>query len=305
MSKRIALKVQYLGTHFYGWQRQPRHRSVQGVLEGAILSRVDHSVVIHGAGRTDTGVHASGQVAHFDTVSPIPTLQWPVVLNNCLPTDVVVLAAADVDAEWHSRFTASSRRYRYLIFNQECPDVFWRPLSWHFRLPLDAQVMKSALESMIGAHSLEAFRLAGSSRPHSVVTVQAVSCIRHGPLITIEVQATGFLYRMMRLLVGALTFVGKHQLTAEGFKQLWQHNDWSALPARYSAPPQGLCLIHVGYPTDPFAVESRGGQSYPGSDCDSTRPLITSRGKDTLSQDPMSGGTPFGLLHSVMGSSLR
>ncbi len=260
MSQRIALKLQYLGTHFFGWQRQSQHRSVQAALEEAIASRAGHPVIIHGAGRTDSGVHASGQVAHFDTTSVIPVAQWPLVLNNCLPQDVVVKATALVDSPWHSRFTATWRRYRYLIFNRERPDVFWRLFSWHYRLFLDVNLMQAALESLIGAHNLEAFRRAGSSRPHSWVTVQDVLCHRSGDLVFVEVQASGFLYRMMRLLVGTLVFVGRQELSLEGFKTLWESNDWSALPARYSAPPQGLCLIDVGYPEDPFLGQAESKQ---------------------------------------------
>ncbi|MDX2272320.1 MAG: tRNA pseudouridine(38-40) synthase TruA [Cyanobacteriota bacterium] len=250
--RRIALKLQYLGTHFWGWQRQPRHRSVQAVLEEAIASRAHHPVVVHGAGRTDTGVHAGGQVAHFDTFSPIAADHWPEVLNNCLPADVAVLAASEVAQDWHARFSACWRRYRYLLFNQELPDVFWRPFSWHHRLPLNVSLMTAALQSLLGDHNLEAFRRAGSRRPHSWVRVDEVLCRQQEPLIWIEVQASGFLYRMMRLLMGALTVVGRGELTPEEFVQLWQQNDWSGARCRYSAPPQGLCLTGVGYPDDPF-----------------------------------------------------
>lgn len=252
-SVRIALQLQYLGAHFHGWQRQARHRSVQQVVEEAVASRAGHRAVIHGAGRTDTGVHAAGQVCHFDTQSPIPADQWRLVLNNCLPEDVAILASAPVEPDWHARFTAIWRRYRYLILNQQQPDVFWRPFSWHHRDPLDVKTMDYALQSIVGAHDLEAFRRAGSSRPHSWVTVQRVSCRRWGNLIGVEVQASGFLYRMMRLLVGALAYVGRHELTPLGFEHLWQSKDWTSLRSRYCAPPQGLCLVGVGYPQDPFA----------------------------------------------------
>lgn len=253
MSERIALRVQYLGAQFHGWQRQARHRSVQQVLEEAVASRAGHFAVIHGAGRTDTGVHAAGQVCHFDTRSPIPCDQWRLVLNNCLPEDVAILVSTQVSPEWHARFSASWRRYRYLILNQQLPDVFWRPFSWHHRDPLDVKMMDYALQSIVGAHDLEAFRRAGSPRPHSWVTVQQVSCQQAGNLISVEVQASGFLYRMMRLLVGALAYVGRQELSPQGFEQLWQTKDWTSLRSRYCAPPQGLCLIGVGYPQDPFA----------------------------------------------------
>lgn len=254
MTRRIALKLQYLGSAFSGWQRQSRHASVQAALEESLSSRAGHGVVVHGAGRTDAGVHAAGQVAHFDTSSPIPVNRWPLVLNNCLPPEIAIVAAAEVSSEWHARFSASFRRYRYLLLNQEQRDVFWSPFSWHYRIPLDVNLMATALESILGSHDLEVFRRAGSPRPHSWVTVQAVSCQRQGNLISIEAQASGFLYRMMRLLVGALVFVGRSELSPVAFKTMWQTKDLSVMPSRLSVPPQGLCLTAVGYPEDPFWI---------------------------------------------------
>lgn len=257
MTVRIALELQYLGTHFYGWQRQSRHRSVQQALEEAIASRAHHPVVVHGAGRTDTGVHAAGQVGHFDTQSSIPPEHWRHVLNNCLPEDIAIRASTAVPPGWHARFSACWRQYRYLILNQQQPDVFWRLFSWHHRAPLDVKIMDYALQSIVGSHDLEAFRRSGSSRPHSWVTVEKVICQRVGNLISVDVRASGFLYRMMRLLVGSLAYVGRQELSPAGFEQLWQTKDWTSLRSRYSAPPQGLCLVGVGYPEDPFFETER------------------------------------------------
>jgi tRNA pseudouridine38-40 synthase len=227
---------------------------VQAVLEDAIASRAHHAVTISGAGRTDTGVHAGGQVAHFDTHSPIPADHWWRVLNNCLPEDVAILASAEVPRSWHSRFSATWRRYRYLLLNQEMPEVFWRPFSWQVRLPLNVKLMAGALQSILGENDLEAFRGAGSKRADSLVRVEQVECQRQHNLIWIEVQASGFLYRMMRLLVGALVYVGREQLSPAEFEHLWRCKDWSRVPSRWSAPPQGLCLIGVGYADNPFAI---------------------------------------------------
>ncbi|MGK7907262.1 MAG: tRNA pseudouridine(38-40) synthase TruA [Synechococcus sp.] len=246
---RIALKLQYLGTRFFGWQRQPHHRSVQEELERTITRLTGEPVVISGAGRTDTGVHACGQVAHFDTHSPIPLDRWGFALNNALPTDVVVRAVTGVAADWHARFSATWRSYRYAIWNIEYPDVFWRLFSWHHRHPLDDCRMNSALQTIVGEHDFEVFRLSGSKRLHSRVHIQAVECWRSGPLIWIDVKASGFLYRMMRLLVGALVSVGLGDLSPQEFELMWRR-DRPAI--RYSAPAQGLCLTGVGYSSDPF-----------------------------------------------------
>jgi len=257
--KRLALKLQYLGSRFFGWQRQPHHRSVQGVLEAAIASRAGHEVVLHGAGRTDTGVHAAAQVAHFETDSPIPTSRWPFVLNQCLPADVSVWQAAEVPPTWHARFSAIWRRYRYAILNQEQRDVFWDPFVWHCRFPLQVGAMAEALHSLLGEHNLEAFRLSGSPRKHSWVQVQAVDCRQQGSLITIEVQASGFLYRMMRLLVGTLAFVGRGELSVAEFIQRWRQGGLLGTRFRHSVPPQGLCLVGIGYAEDPFRDAETGG----------------------------------------------
>ncbi|WP_017326466.1 tRNA pseudouridine(38-40) synthase TruA [Synechococcus sp. PCC 7336] len=250
INRRIALKLQYLGTSFFGWQRQTKHRSVQGVLEKTLSRLIDRPTDLSGAGRTDTGVHASAQVAHFDTPSAIPIDRWGFALNNALPRDVSVQAVAEVATDWHSRFSAVWRSYRYAIWNAALPNVFWQMFSWHYRRPLDEQQMDRALQTLLGENDLEIFRLSGSKRTHSRVQVLAVQCWRSGPLVWIDVKASGFLYRMMRLLVGALVCVGLGEIAPRQFEQMWR--DRKRSPIRYSAPARGLCLTGVGYPSDPF-----------------------------------------------------
>ena len=249
LCQRIALQVQYLGTDFFGWQRQPRHRSVQGDLEEAIARCSGQFSPISGAGRTDTGVHASAQVAHFDTHSPIPVERWAFALNNVLPTDIVIRQACAVTQDWHARFSATWRSYRYAIWNTHTPDVFWRLFSWHHRPSLAVGPMSEALQTLLGDNDLEVFRLSGSKRAHSRVQIQSVRCWRTGPLVWIDVKASGFLYRMMRLLVGALASVGMGTLSTAEFERMWRDRE---RPIRFSVPPQGLCLTGVGYPSDPF-----------------------------------------------------
>lgn len=252
--QRIALLIQYLGTRFYGWQRQPNHRSVQEEIETAIASVVGHPVVIHAAGRTDTGVHAAAQVAHFDVVTLIPAHRWADVINARLPDDVLIRASAQVPADWHARFSASWRRYRYTIYTEARPNLFARSLSWHYyHAPLDESKMQQALDPMIGRHHMAAFQRANSSRPHAWVDLQFAECIRQDSFLYIEVQASGFLYGMMRLLVGLLVEVGRGDRSVESFTQLWQNERRHEV--RYAAPPQGLCLLRVGYPDMPFPPE--------------------------------------------------
>lgn len=249
--KRIALVIQYQGTDFNGWQRQPNGRTVQEEIETAIATVLNHPVTLHGAGRTDAGVHAAAQVAHFEATGPIPGYRWATILNHRLPSDVLIRASAQVDQRWHARFSALWRRYRYLLYTDSRPNLFVRPWSWHYyHAPLDENLMQAALNPLLGRHHLSAFQRAGTRRPHAWVEVQEVSCQRQGPFIRIEVQASGFLYGMMRLLVGLLVEVGSLGRSLENFTEIWVHERRDLV--KYSAPAQGLCLLRVGYPDFPF-----------------------------------------------------
>ena len=251
---RIALVIQYLGTHFYGWQRQPHHRSVQEEIEKALSSLENRPVTLYGAGRTDTGVHAAAQVAHFNTTLPIPPHRWAAVLNSRLPEDILIRGSAGVASDWHARFSAIWRRYRYTIFTDACPNLFVRPFSWHYYYaPLNEFLIQEALRPLIGKHHLAAFHRANSSRKHSWVDVQAAECYRNGSFIHIEIQANGFLYGMVRLVVGMLIQVGIGKLDPKEFTELWIQERRDEVKS--AAPAQGLCLLRVGYPNSPFPSE--------------------------------------------------
>ena len=253
-TQRVALVIQYLGTHFHGWQRQPRHRTVQEDIETVLGEVIGQPVRIHAAGRTDAGVHAAAQVAHFDAPARIPAHRWAAILNSRLPDDVLIRASASVNATWHARFSAIWRRYRYTLYTDPCPNLFVRPFAWHYYYePLDESLIQAALTPLLGRHHLAAFHRAGSSRPHSWVDVQAAECRRQGALVYIEVQASGFLYGMMRLLVGLLVQVGRGLRSPFSFTEIWQTQ--SREQVKYAAPPQGLCLLRVGYPNFPFPPE--------------------------------------------------
>lgn len=249
---RIALLIQYLGTRFYGWQRQPYHQSVQQTVEDILTKICQHQVVIHGAGRTDTGVHAAAQVAHFDTTSVIPADRWSKVLNTYLPPDISIQASVEVANEWHARFSAIARRYRYTIYTNPLPNLFVRDFSWHFYHEyLDVALIQSALSPLMGEQNLVALQKAGSSRRHAWVEIKEVKCWQQEDFIYVEVEASGFLYGMMRLLVGTLVEVGRSRQTVAEFTQIWQQQRRDQI--RYAAPPQGLCLLAIKYADDPFA----------------------------------------------------
>lgn len=251
--QRIALVIQYLGTHFHGWQRQPQQRTVQEDLERTLASILGYPVTVCGAGRTDTGVHAAAQVAHFDAKTLIPPQRWAQVLNSHLPQDILIRASTAVAPTWHARFSAIWRRYRYTLYTDKAPNLFIRPFCWHYyQAPLDMTLIQQALKPLLGRHHLAAFHRAGSGRAHSWVEIQAVACERQGAFVHLEVQASGFLYGMMRLLVGLLVEVGRGWRSPAEFTELWTHGRRDLV--KYAAPAHGLCLLRVGYPEPCFPL---------------------------------------------------
>lgn len=250
--RRLALCLQYDGSAYCGWQRQPRDPSVQERLETAIASLDPEGPGrAVAAGRTDSGVHASGQVVHLDVAGPIPPERWSAALNGRLPATIRVLASRPVAPDWHACFSATYRRYRYTIHNGRTPNLFLAPWSWHrYRTRLDEGLMREALEGMLGHHDFAAFERAGSSRSHSRTTLQEVLVERDGDVIRVELQASGFLYGMVRLVVGQLVALAEGQLSLGAFEQRWRQQRRHEI--KEAAPPQGLCLLRVGYPAPVF-----------------------------------------------------
>ena len=206
MINRIALVIQYDGSGFCGWQNQKKFITIQGTIEEKI-AELDpiRPVKVIAAGRTDAGVHASGQVVHFDCSGPIPTERWASALNGRLPASIKVLEAVNVPRDWHACYSAKYRRYRYSIFNGSYPNLFLQNICWHkYRFRLDINLMRHAMDELLGLHDFAAFQKAGSNRPNSLTTVQEVSICRDGDIVTAEIQASGFLYGMVRLLMGQL-----------------------------------------------------------------------------------------------------
>lgn len=251
-STRVALVIQYLGTNFHGWQKQPDQISVQGCIENALESVVGYPVRIHGAGRTDSGVHAAAQVAHFEYIGPIPPHKWAKIINARLPEGILIRASARVAANWHARFSAVWRRYRYTIYTDQRPNVFVNQTCWHYyQFVLQESLIQEALNPLLGKHDLLAFKRTGSDRTDSIVEIQAAECYRQGSFLYLEIQANGFLYGMVRLLVGMLIEVGIGKRSPESFTEIWQNRRREEV--KYSAPAKGLCLLRVGYPEFPFA----------------------------------------------------
>ena len=229
---------------------------MQAVLEDAIAQLDPHRPVqTFAAGRTDAGVHAAGQVVHFDCSGPIPAWRWAPALNGRLPGTIRVREAVERPLSWHACYSATYRRYRYTLYNGRRPNLFLAPWSWHrYHSRLDEERMLEALQGLLGFHDFGAFMRAGSRRAHARTTIQDVGLERHGDLLSVEIQASGFLYGMVRLLMGQLVAVGEHRLSLSSFERRWRERRRSEV--KDAAPPQGLCLLRAGYAEPIF---SEGG----------------------------------------------
>lgn len=242
---RYAIGIEYDGAGFSGWQRQDHAPSVQQSLETAAGIVANHPVTIIGAGRTDSGVHALGQVAHFDSTAKRSERQWILGINSNLPEAVRVLWVRSVDDSFHARFGAYSRSYRYRIMNRWVrPAVGAQHFCW-CREPLDEQRMHEAAQVLLGKHDFSAFRSAGCSAQHAVREVTEVAVTRDGPVVEIRISANAFLYRMVRNIAGSLMAVGKGEESGEWFAAVFKNGDRKK--AGVAADPQGLYFTSVRY----------------------------------------------------------
>lgn len=253
---RYALRIEYHGAAFAGWQRQSGQRSVQEAVEAA-LSRLDPGVTaIAAAGRTDAGVHASGQVAHCDLARAWEPFRLMEALNSHLRPDLVaVTAAAQVPEDFHARFSARHRRYLYRIAARRAPPVLAGGLVWHVRRPLAVASMQAAALHLIGHHDFSTFRSSICQSASPVKTLDRLDIEEvagaHGPEIHFHVAARSFLHNQVRSFVGTLVQVGAGSWTPEDVKAALAARDRAACGP--VAPPQGLMLVEVGYAPDPFA----------------------------------------------------
>ncbi len=252
---RIAIGIEYDGTAYNGWQRQRTGDGVQERIEKALSGVANEDIEVTCAGRTDTGVHASGQVAHFDTDSERSDRGWLLGANSSLPDDIVVTRVQHVDGEFHARFSATSRRYRYVILNRPVRSALHRDRAWWIYQALDASMMNEASQALLGGHDFSAFRAAGchASTPHREITSIAVT--RRGDWVTLDVTANAFLQHMVRNIAGTLATVGRGEKPARWVAEVLAGGDRSQ--AGIAAPPHGLTLMEVGYP-EKFGLVNMG-----------------------------------------------
>lgn len=246
MTHRIALGVEYLGTAYCGWQFQPHCTAVQNVLQVAVSQIANEPVSLNCAGRTDTGVHAIGQVVHFDTVAERQTKAWVQGVNTQLPADIRVRWAKSVDGEFHARFSAVARQYRYVIYNRSVHSaVLAGRVTWESHR-LDVEPMHQAAQSLLGERDFSSFRAAGCQAEHARRNVQSVSVKRQGDFVLVDIQANAFLHHMVRNIVGTLMEVGRGERPIEWVAELLDKRDRTQ--AGMTAPAGGLYFVNALYP---------------------------------------------------------
>jgi len=249
--KRVALLVQYDGSHFSGWQKQKNATTVQEILEKAILKISNYTVNTFAAGRTDAGVHASGQVVHFDIDCVIPGNSYSDVINIILPSTIRILESVEVKDTWHACYSAIYRHYRYVINNSKFPNLFINNWSWHrYQKVLDESLMLSASKKMEGEHDFFAFQKSGSNRTNSITKIKNIDIRRVEDLILVDIKATGFLYGMVRLIIGQLVLVGEKKISPEIFTDRWVNKKKNDV--KESAPAKGLCFVNAVYEENVF-----------------------------------------------------
>jgi len=251
---RYKLTLEYDGTPFVGWQRQENGPSVAGALAEAIERFAGERPDVSGAGRTDAGVHALGQVAHLDLANEKPAETVRAALNFHLkPHPIAVVEAEIVPGDFHARFSATWRRYRYRILNRRAPPAFDRGHVWHVPVPLAADAMADAAAALAGSHDFNSFRSASCQAPSPVKTLDLLDVARSENEIRIDVGARSFLHNQVRILVGTLALVGRGQWTRRDVEEALAARDRTR--AGPTAPPHGLCLMEVRYD---LAADDRG-----------------------------------------------
>lgn len=245
MVRNIKLKIAYDGTYYHGWQTQLNKSTVQETVEGAIRVVMKQKVNLTGSGRTDSGVHAAGQVANFIADTNIPEEKIKIALNSILPLDIRVIESKDVHMEFNSRFDAHDKTYMYQIYNDRVWDPFYSRYSCFVPSNLDFNNMDRAVKYLVGTHDFKGFMAAGSQVKTTVRTVYKADLIKEEKLIKLYITGNGFLYNMVRIIAGTLIDVGKNSKRPECMEEAINKMDRSILGQ--TAEPQGLFLMNVNY----------------------------------------------------------
>jgi len=243
---RIALGIEYDGANYYGWQRQKEVISVQQKLEEALSLIANHPVTVNCAGRTDSGVHGTGQVVHFETTANRKEVAWTLGVNANLPDDIAVRWMKEVDDSFHARFSATARRYRYIIYNAPFrPGILRAGLS-HYHHALDSDLMHQAGQYLVGEQDFTSFRALHCQASGPVRTIEYLEITRRNDFIIIDIKANAFLHHMVRNIAGSLIEVGRGNKPVDWLGTLLTLKDRSKAAA--TAKPGGLYLVQVDYP---------------------------------------------------------
>ena len=244
---RFALTVEFDGRPFMGWQRQPHGPSVQEAIETAARQITGEEILLHAAGRTDTGVHGLAMRAHLDIAKPLTPFRLMEALNACIrPHPVAILACEIVPDDWHARFSCIGRRYVYRIVNRRAPLALEAGRAWRVPLPLDADAMHQAAGVLVGNHDFTTFRAAHCQAKSPVRTLDVLDVVRIGDRIEVHAAARSFLHHQVRSMVGCLSLVGQGKWSVEDMRAALQAADRSALG--FNAPPDGLYFVEAIYP---------------------------------------------------------
>ena len=244
--RNIKLVIEYDGKEFNGWQKQPTKLNIQGEIERAIKQITGEEVDLTASGRTDSGVHALGQVANFKTNSNIPIEKIPIALNSNLKKSIVIKSAEEVEERFHSRLNCKRKTYRYIINNSKYGTAIYRNLETHIPMKLDIQKMQEAVKYFEGEHDFKAFKASGTSSKSSVRTIYKAEVMETGnERIYIELTGNGFLYNMVRIISGTLVEVGLGKIEPNEIKTIIDSQKREN--AGKTLPPQGLYLIKVEY----------------------------------------------------------
>ncbi|NGX16953.1 tRNA pseudouridine(38-40) synthase TruA [Wenzhouxiangella sp. XN24] len=251
--RRIAVGVEYDGAGLFGWQVQKDGPSVQAALETALSAVADEAVRVVGAGRTDTGVHSTGQVAHFDTAARRRPRAWLLGANSALPPGIALRWAGEAPDGFHARFSAVARSYSYLLLNREARPALWRDRAWWVRRRLDAERMHAAGQVLVGRHDFSALRASECQSRTPERCIHSLEVTRHGDFLRLDVTANAFLHHMVRNIVGTLAAVGRGDRPPDWVAEVLAGRDRRLAGA--TAPAAGLYLVHVDYggllPTPP------------------------------------------------------
>ena len=242
--RNIKIVVQYDGTDYCGWQRQPDSLGIQGHIENAIKEITKENVKIVGSGRTDAGVHALGQVANFKIESLIPIEKIPNALNSKLPRDISVVNSEEVECDFHARYNAKGKTYRYMIYTGEYRSPIYKGISYHVKYDLDFEKMKKEAKSLVGEYDFGGFVSSGSSAKSTVREIYDIQLYKQEDMIIVEVTGNGFLYNMVRIIVGTLVDIGRGKIT-NNMSEIIKSKKRGM--CGHTAPAHGLFLKKVYY----------------------------------------------------------